>query len=302
MSEYDLSQLNAEFAEFRATAAPLVTSAGFDQARATVRRRRQARIGAVGVFATVLIVAPIVAFAGIDRGSPPPPIVGASTPSSSGSPDSPTPSPSSSPVSSPKPTGSATPKDTAQYCDRSPAQALPNGAISARELCDATLTIPAWPTEAKGWGCLSGPVKLNAGHHNIGDSFHLNMGTELVGREQARTLTYADIDQDGSNETIALVSCSREDWHSQIVVFDRLNGKIRTIGKVLDTGGSAKRIFDVEATVDGKIRVEVGDRHGDLGDVPGVNSQRQWRTYAWDGQKFIQVDGPTTFPPNPNPS
>src|SRR5437762_2584288 len=49
---------------------------------------------------------------------------------------------------------------------------------------------------------------------------------------------------------------------------------------------------------DGRVKVEVGDYAVGGSNGPDL-PQHQWRVYAFDGQRFNQVGGPTAFPPNP---
>lgn len=118
MSEYDIEELNAEFAGFRA-GVPRIVSPGMDAARHTVRRRRRVRTAALSVLA-LLIAAPVTAYAafGPDRDGPPAVVATApGTPSPSVAEPSPSPFPSPSPSAPPPPSPSTPPskQNVARY-------------------------------------------------------------------------------------------------------------------------------------------------------------------------------------------
>ncbi|BCJ70967.1 hypothetical protein CS0771_05110 [Catellatospora sp. IY07-71] len=119
MSEYDIEELNTEFAGFRA-GVPQVVSPGMDAARHTVRRRRRVRTATLSVLA-VLIVAPVTAYAalGPDRDGPPVVVAtapGTPSPSAAESPfPSPFPSPSPSASASASPSASPSKQGTSRY-------------------------------------------------------------------------------------------------------------------------------------------------------------------------------------------
>jgi hypothetical protein len=111
---------------------------------------------------------------------------------------------------------------------------------------------------------------------------------------------YGDLDGDGAQETIALVSCSAAASGGQLLAFDRdAAGKIVTMGTVVAMTGDIRDIDDSAVRVldDATIEVSVGDYQNCCGaDTPVI---WQTRGYAWDGQAFHQVSGATSFPTNP---
>jgi hypothetical protein len=114
----------------------------------------------------------------------------------------------------------------------------------------------------------------------------------------------ADVDRDGSPDTVALVACSQsEARYWQVVAVKRgPDGTVQTIGRVVETAeppGPAV-IFGLQIGPDGSIAVEVGDFRGLNERDRATISTRQVRTYRLDATTFRQVSGPSTFPPNPN--
>src|SRR5262249_32436196 len=86
----------------------------------------------------------------------------------------------------------------------------------------------------------------------------------------------------------------------QVVVFDRDEaGGIVTLGQVAVDTSTIRAICGLRGNADGtSIDVQVGDFPLALLCEP-CPAQVQWRTFAWDGTKFAQSSGPTSFPANP---
>jgi hypothetical protein len=103
-----------------------------------------------------------------------------------------------------------------------------------------------------------------------------------------------DVDRDGHNEAVARIDCG---IYTQVVVFSRTpDGAVTTVGRILAThveGSDVQQIWRVEPVGPLTVRVDVGD-------VASPEAQHQWRTYAWDGQRFVQSGGPTSFSGTPN--
>lgn len=173
---------------------------------------------------------------------------------------------------------SSGPVSTPPSPGQSPTAAAP---VSQAELATATVDLPAWSQRA----CPSGRFAFN------GASTRSGTVTVTVGQ-----VAHPDIDRDGVPETAVVVTCREE---AQVVVFGRdPAGTIITVGQVVRTGGAIRAVFAVRA--DGpRVSVEVGDYRGCCGE-PADLPQHQWRDYAWTGQGFQQVEGPRSFPPNPN--
>jgi hypothetical protein len=64
--------------------------------------------------------------------------------------------------------------------------------------------------------------------------------------------------------------------------------------------GPIHDVTDVRAEPDGAVGVQVGDLGSMDGSTVTPLAQRQWRAYSWNGTRFTQTGGPTSFPPNPN--
>lgn len=105
MTEYDINELNTEFADFRTATAAHVHPAGIEAARSTVRRRRKVRTLALSALA-VLVVAPVAAYAALaPEGSSPPVAVASSSAATS---------PSLSASAPPSPSAAPSPSITAR--------------------------------------------------------------------------------------------------------------------------------------------------------------------------------------------
>lgn len=268
MPEYD--HLDELFARFVA-GGPLAVPAGADAARAVVRRRRRARAVAAGALAAVVIAAPVVAFADGGRQEQLRPPPGDNGPTGSAS-------PSASPSASASPSVGA-----------SPTVAAPDGRISLGELGNAVLTLPAWPARIKA-ECPAGTVRFT-------DGTARSRGVEDA-RARITKVVHLDADGDGAIETAARLACEGPEWSEQkVIVFDRsADDKIVTMGQVLTNTGDIAFISDIRARGTA-IEAKVLDYTGD--GVPDDLGQHQWRAYTWDGSRFAQSGGPSSFPPNP---
>jgi hypothetical protein len=169
----------------------------------------------------------------------------------------------------------------------------PDGRVSLAELRDATLFIPAWPSDARFIGP-SGWVEFTDGASGTlpGTGIRLYLPHSQVG--------YGDVDRDGARETVVTVASGNEGRSWQVLALDRnASGKIVTIGRVVATTGQIQVIKDdVGVKSDGSIQVKVGDFQVSAGEEPTV-TQWQTRAYALDGDRFTQVGGQTSFPANP---
>ena len=114
-------------------------------------------------------------------------------------------------------------------------------------------------------------------------------------------VVYADVDHDGAQETVARLTCGDQVSTFQVVVFDReAGGAIRTLGQVARQTGPVKTICDVRTGTNGVVEVKVGDFPTPLRclEPPAPFVAFQWRGYGWNGTRFVQTGGPTTFPVN----
>ncbi|MCM0675866.1 hypothetical protein NCC78_14380, partial [Micromonospora phytophila] len=101
-------------------------------------------------------------------------------------------------------------------------------------------------------------------------------------------------------ETVALVACRQgEASAKQVIAFDRDGaGRVVTMGRVVGTREGMDDVTDFAVRADGKIRVHVADIQPCCS-TPEWTPQRQWRTYAWTGERFDQTAGPTRFGVDP---
>lgn len=205
-----------------------------------------------------------------------------------------TPSPTAStPAAVPSNSASAT-ASTVPSTAASPANPAPDGRIALDVLKNATLVIPPWPADNVPGP--SGPIKFTNGVAEVpaGSDFpsirHMTI-------DQVR---YGDVDRDGAAETVAAIGLYVQGGSQQLVAFDRdASGRIVTLGSVLSTTGAVRSIDVNNFRVDsnGVITGQVGDYAACCGDR--TPTQHQWRSYAWTGNAFRQVGGPTAFPVNP---
>jgi hypothetical protein len=269
MSERD-DLIGTTLTDVRREVAGFIQPPGAAAVASTVHRRRRIRVVATAILAVTLVGAAGVGFAVARNEAAPVP-----TPA-----DSPAPSVSqSAPVSE----GPSTPS--------APTAA---DSIPAAELLNATLLVPPWP-EKTIVPCPSGPIKFTNGK-----------STEQYSLAIMGQPGYTDVDHDGDREAVVTVVCSPQTVYHQVLVYDRApSGGIRLVGRVLATPvGQARDGIDVvlihavQTTADGHIRIDVGDYNPCCGISPDL-PQHQWRTYGWDGQRFVQTGGPTAFGPNP---
>ncbi|MEU8155247.1 hypothetical protein AB0B94_16420 [Micromonospora sp. NPDC048986] len=271
MSDID-PRLRERFAAYRAETISQIAGPGPDQARRTLRRRRQAKAVTVAVTAIVLAVAPIVANAALrDDGSIP-------TPAQTGEPTTPPPS-----ASAPTPSTPLTPSTTTTT-----SPAAPDGRISRAQLLAARVDLPAWPAHAP-QDCVASDVRLRP------------PGSRQRGPALADVdLGYTDLDGDGATETVALVTCRLgEASAKQLVAFDRDgHGRIVTMARVVGTAEGLDDITDAAVTEDGRVRAQVADIQPCCS-TPSYWAQNQWRTYRWHDGRFTQSDGPRSFGKDP---
>ncbi|MET7398316.1 hypothetical protein ABZS66_32995 [Dactylosporangium sp. NPDC005572] len=250
--------------DFHAEFAPRVMPPGSAAVHTMVRRRR--RRNRVVTVAATLVAAGLGSYALLGA-----PAERAVDPSTSN--DASTPPAASASASATSPSAAPPSASESAY-----------GRMSREELAAATVDLPAWSQD----GCPSGRFTFH------GES--TRSGTWTVKIEK---LVYPDVDGDGSAETAALLSCTGGEAAGQVVVFDRdSSGAVTTVGRVVRTGGAVKALFDVAAS-GAQVQVELGDYRGCCGESEQL-PQHQWRSYTWSGTAFQQVDGPRSFPPNPN--
>ncbi|MGW4500563.1 hypothetical protein ACWENR_18370 [Micromonospora sp. NPDC004336] len=269
MSEHEAVAFAERFARYRTEVLAEVEPPGPAAVRRRVRQRRRRTLGTAVAAALALGTGPVVGYAALTDPAPPPgPVQPTGTPSGS-----PTPSTSAGSSASPTPTGAGS------------APAAPNGRISRAQLLATPVSLPEW---RPGSACPTRGARL------VGEA--TRDGTNVL-----LGLAYGDVDRDGATETVALTQCLRgTGGPMQVVAFDRdPAGGIVTLGRVATTARETPQwITDVEVAPGGLVRVQVADL-APGGGWPLDWSQRQWRGYRWGDGRFTQVEGPTTFGPNP---
>jgi hypothetical protein len=303
MADRDIDGLNSMFADFRSGVMPVVHSPGFQQARATARRRRTGRTVALACVAVIVVGVPAVAGAALaGRNHPGPAGTGSPTPeATSSAPDSPSPGPIRT-HSGPPPDVEAAVTASPLFCPSGGAGATRAGNVGlvVTDLCNATLEIPAWPAAATNPGaptdCPSGQVKFTNGQRYVTNSEYVDLGTGVVaGPPGAATV---DLERDGANDVVVSVSCGGQGWSTQVLAFTRDgHGGVRLLGTVLPAD-AVPQVTAIATTPRGYVRIQVADFPGEAGQ-PQPFAQTQWRTYDWADDQFEQVEGWTGFPVNP---
>jgi hypothetical protein len=166
------------------------------------------------------------------------------------------------------------------------ASSAPGEMIPMDQLRDATLDIPAWPTD--NLVCPAGRQRLRNGVVDVGGGKRLYLLHAY----------YGDVDRDGVPETLVEIGCITQTGSDQLLALERTeSGAIITLGQVVATTGGIRALRDITIGTAGVIQVSVGDYLACCGD-PTV-AQWQERAYGWTGTGFRQLAGPTQFPPNP---
>ncbi|MFC4065790.1 hypothetical protein [Actinoplanes subglobosus] len=175
----------------------------------------------------------------------------------------------------------------------------PDGRISLAALRDATLDVPRWP--ADGLLCPSGRVRFRDGEAAVTPS-DVPDGRPPAG--QSLTIlaaAHGDIDNDGADETVALLGCMIEGGTKQIVAYDRdRDGRIVSRGRVTATTGQVRDIRDDSLRIrrSGMVTARLADYQRCCADT----TPQTWQTrgYALRAGRFIQVSGPSRMPLNPS--
>ncbi|GAA1619176.1 hypothetical protein ACFQY4_44860 [Catellatospora bangladeshensis] len=276
MSEFDDDLLMSAFAEYRSETNPQIKPTGTGAAYQTVRYRKRVRTTAVAACALTAVLVGGGAFASFtgNQGVAPQPGASSAAPSAVASP-----SPSASPSASPSP--SALPSPAIATSPPPPGSEL-------HGLEDATLDLPVRKVGRE--HCPSGRVKFRDG--KAGEYTRI---ADVIS---------VDIDGDGVFEEVALITCrSGEGAFGQVIALRPSgSGRFDTIGVVIEiepsVGAGSQRIENVKRIKPGKpgeILVEVGNHETTYTDENRLKGVFQWRGYRWNGTKFAQSSGPTTF-------
>ncbi|MEU4338882.1 hypothetical protein AB0F59_30245 [Micromonospora lupini] len=266
-------RLRERFTAYRVDVTTRAVGPGPDQARRTLRRRRQTRAVAVAATAVVLVLAPVVANAAM-KGDRTPPVPAVSVePTAPATPDA-TPTPASTPSGPASPTGSAT--------------QAPDGQISRAQLLAARVDLPTWPQTVPST-CTTSNVRLAT-----------DASKAIVPLLTDLPVDHADLDGDGTQETVAVVACRYgEALAKQVVAFDRDDdGRIVPLGRVVRTTDGVEDILGVTLTAAGSVDVRVADLQPCC-ETPTYWPQEQTRTYRFKGGRFVQTGGPTKFGKDP---
>jgi hypothetical protein len=271
MSEFDLDELLAGAVDdYRDQTLSQIKPAGTAAAHATAIHRRRVHTLAMTVLAAALVIAPVTAYAAMDHDHNGPPNVAASHSTE----------PSVTPSSVPSVTPSQPPTS-------SPATTV-GKPITQHDLANATLHFPtsgSWPKP-----CPQGKVKLVNGHYTGLTGTNDSPGDPPSGLIK---VVQVDLNHDGSLDAAAIFGCRIGDPASQTAIAFRraADGSIETMGTIEKT---IFTIHDIQATSGGSVRLAVADLHGSDGMAVAAQTP-QWRTYNWNGSRFKQSGGSTSF-------
>ena len=277
MSDFDFDDLLAGAVEdYRELTVSQIKPAGTDIARSTAVHRKRVHTVSLAVLVSVLVIAPVTAYAATDHDRHAPPTI-AGTPT--GSPSIASAAPSTSPTTSTPPSISTSAASPPAHAS-TPGRSAP---ITQHELANATLQLPSntWLTSF----CPHGTVKLVNGHFT-----DRNDGGPEDGLLKVVT---TDVDHDGNPDAVALFGCARSDpgFQSAVAFQRRSDGKIHTMGAVT-TG--IPMMPNIATAAGGSVRLQVSNLQGS--DEGAVAAQIvQWRTYSWNGSRFRQTAGSTSF-------
>jgi hypothetical protein len=171
----------------------------------------------------------------------------------------------------------------------------PDGRISPDVLRNATIDVPAWPTD--NLTGLSGRIAFRNGQVLVPADGTFPFERHMI----IGAVTYGDLDHDGATETVAQISAVIQGGGVQLVALDRDRaGHIVTIGTVVAATGAIRDIDGAATRVTGGgvVEARVSDFQRCCGDETPQNWQK--RGYSWDDSRFRQTTGPVSFPPNPS--
>jgi hypothetical protein len=247
----------------RAATEAVFTPPPIETVHRAARRRTRTRTGIAAIAVTALAGAGGGVLAVADRG-----------------PDgTPRPSPTAVGSSSPAPSasGETSPSRTAPASTGTSTPSVPD--IRAVDWTHATIVLPANPDDPD---CLTGRISTNGTWTTTGGKqFHI-----------APALAHGDLTGDGSAEAVVPVSCTSTsegdsgDGSGQLLVITRRDGTWTGLGYA----GPVGQNFPAARVSGQRLTVTVEQRYG------GVVQER---TYRWNGQRFVQVGGPTAFHSTP---
>lgn len=261
--------------------APAFAPTGGDTARHTVARRRTRR-NVIAGGALALVVAALLGVTlpgGSDRVDG---VVAAVTGEDDNGPDTDdevTPAPTAEPSTSPA--ESASPGQTVVY---PPGDAR---SLTEERLGSTTFRVPGWDAFPE---CPSGELTFVDGIADGGD-------LSVIVAPGVRVPSYANVVGDDTPEALVRVRCAVGPGDDGIVADALLalrpgeDGTVETIGAVFTGDGDARGYQD--SSINGQIVTVL------VIESPFDRVEADWRTqtraYGWDGSRFAQVTGPTSF-------
>ncbi|HEY2670241.1 MAG TPA: hypothetical protein VGJ07_07675 [Rugosimonospora sp.] len=266
MSDFDFDDrlIAGAVNDYQEATMNLIRPAGTAAAIATAKHRRAVRVASLAAVAAAVMIGAGTAYASLGPGEHAPPPVPGNQSSTSASPSA-TGSPSTSPSAAGTPSGSPT---------------TGTGTHGPDNLNNATLNLPA--NAANPTACLHGPTKFSGG-----------VAGQITRIEKVLA---ADVDADGSSDDVVLLDCRPgEGALRQVVAVHRaVDGTFTTLGVVQQISGQVKNVDDVKVN-GSNVEVRVGDAATTYTDGSVSLGVFQWRTYGWNGTRFTQTGGSTSF-------
>jgi hypothetical protein len=290
---FDDDDILQAFDDFTRSASSDVMISGTASIRRTVRRRRTVQTAAISLLAVLLVAVPVVTYATSTHKSNGPPAVVAGP----SGPPSPSSSPSASQVSaSPAPSVSGSTSPTA-----APVPLPPGGAWTPQDLVAARVPIPEWHfDEAPADPVKDAPVSLLCDSDLI---LAVPAADDAINHEpnpphvlSVAVTVSTNLDSDPAPETAALLVCQYgESAWDAVVGYDRdANGKPVLLGVIAEG-----HIWSLTARSGGGVTIDISDSQSCC-DRPRADEDHQSRSFAWNGSRFTQVAGPTSFYPHPH--
>lgn len=161
------------------------------------------------------------------------------------------------------------------------------GYLTLEDLLAAKVPVPSWGSSSS---CPSGQIRLLARHSSgpqpdvtVEKVVHANFaGADIsLGDMQTAVLLHCQVNQSGV---------------TQVVVFKRDSaGQVMVMGQVVvssEAPGQPQYMHEIQVGTQGRSLIVTVANDVTTDGTPTI---RQDREYAWDGAKFVQVGGPTSF-------
>ncbi|MFI6760650.1 hypothetical protein ACIBF5_16100 [Micromonospora sp. NPDC050417] len=259
---------------YRDTAHEAVTAPSVSWIATAAQRRTRRRTGVAATFAVVLATASGTLLAGQLGTSgqptpvPPPP----SAPATTGVP---------SPTGTPTPTTPSVTPPTPSSTPGSPSRTSGRPALDIREVNWQRTTIRL-PTDRAGSTCPTGRF-TSRGETTV-------VGARTI-KVDSTALAHGDLDRDGRVEAVIHFHCEHTEGDSgdgsgQLLVVTERDGELVGLGYAGPVGEN----YGTVRVRDGILVATVNQRYSE-------QPVSQERGYRWNGARFVQVSGPTAFPP-----